>query len=73
MSDAKMTGFSTYPFESVEMILSYINYRDIGEKHDTCIYASPPIYKGFSPLVHHPSTINALDAKQPHLCITNPT
>ena len=73
MSDAKMTVFSTYLFESVEMNLSYINYRNIGEKQDTYICASPPIYKGFSPLARHPSTINALDAKQHHFCITNPT
>ena len=73
MSDAKMTGFSAYPFESVEMTLSYLNYRDIGEKHDTYIYASPPIYKGFPLLVHHLSTISAFDAKQHHVRITNPT
>lgn len=73
MSDAKMMGFSAYPFESVEMTLSYINYRDIGGKQDTYICTSPPIYKGFSLLVRHPSTISDLDAKQHHFRITNPT
>lgn len=72
MSDAKTTGFSAYPFESVEMTLSYLNYRDIGE-NTTHIYASPPIYKSLPPLVHHPCTISAFDAKQHRVRITNPT
>jgi hypothetical protein len=73
MRDAKMTVFTAYPFESVEMTLSYLNHRDIGGKQNAHICTSPPIYKGFTSLVRHPSTINALDAQQPHSHITNPT
>ncbi len=73
MSDAKVTGFRSYLLESVEMTHRHPDHRDIGGKLDTYISRIPLIWGSYAPEVRHPSTLNGLEAKQRHCCVTNPT
>lgn len=70
MSDTKVTGFRAQAFESVEMTHQTLNYRDIGEKRDTYISCSYPLYKKDDAGVRHLNTIRQLDRFSHHSDVT---
>lgn len=70
MSDAKVTGFLVQVLESVEMTHQPLNHRDMGVKQDTYISCSYSLYNKDDAQVRHLNTINGLDTKQRHFCVT---